>query len=225
MVGAGRRACLLVVSTATIPLFTKKFRTLGLSNASIEQILGRGLCERRPLLPSFCIYFMMSTYILTLLAASLAAAVIELLSPKGEGGRIASHVRLVAGLFLLVMLLEPLQEGLNLLRSAAAGELTIRLPQASDIHDTADYGYAFWDTVEAVSRGEVEAWVTEILEAEFSIPPSDCVVEAVCERDGDGLVLRELRIGLRGKYMLKDPHPIEAYFSERLGCPCYVTAI
>ena len=175
---------------------------------------------------------MMSTYILTLLAASLAAAVIELLSPKGEGGRIASHVRLVAGLFLLAMLLEPLQEGLHLLRSAAEGELTLRLPQTSDIH-AADYNAVLWDTFKAVSRGEVEAWVAETLETEFSIPPSDCAVEAVCETEAaaeddpysGSLTLRELRIGLRGRSALRDPHAIEVFFSEKLGCPCYVTVI
>ena len=46
----------------------------------------------------------MSNYILTLLAASLAACMIELLAPKGDGGRTASYVRMIAGLFLLGIL-------------------------------------------------------------------------------------------------------------------------
>jgi len=61
-------------------------------------------------------------YLLSLLTASLAAAIAELLAPKGEGGRITAHIRMVAGLFLLVALLNPLREGIRLLRDAALGD-------------------------------------------------------------------------------------------------------
>ena len=168
----------------------------------------------------------MSDYILTLLAASLAVAVIELLAPKGEGGRLASHVRLVAGLFLLVLLLNPLREGISLLRKAADGDLTLRLDSPMDLtYDSAAYDRVFRDTLAEVGRGEVEAWVTNTLQTEFSIPPSDCAVEAVCEADGEKISLRELRIGLSGAYRLQNPHPIEVFFAEKLGCACYVTVL
>ena len=69
----------------------------------------------------------MKSYILTLLSASLAASVVELLAPNGEGGRLASHIRMIAGLFLLVALLTPLREGIRLLREAADGDLSSRV--------------------------------------------------------------------------------------------------
>ena len=167
----------------------------------------------------------MSAYILTLLSASLAVCVIELLLPKGDGGRVASHVRLVSGLFLLVALLNPLREGLTLLRSAASGELgeviAERLPTSSPEEDyAASFNATLW---------EVEAWVKETLSAVFAIPSEGCAVEAVCQveetEEGVALSLAELRIGLKGKYILEDPHPIETYVSERLGCPCFVTVL
>ena len=71
----------------------------------------------------------MNTYILSLLAASLAAAVVELITPKGEGGRLVSHVRMVAGLFLLVALLAPLREGITLLLDAAQGDMASRVEE------------------------------------------------------------------------------------------------
>ena len=167
----------------------------------------------------------MSNYILTILAASLAACMIELLAPKGDGGRTASYVRMIAGLFLLVSLLTPLREGLNILRAAAdgdlAGSIADRLPESMP----EDYEATFGSALSAVGKQETEAWVTEILDSVFKIPPSGCAVEAVCESDGTELTLRELRIGLKGKYALEDPHPLEAYFAEQLGCPCYVTVL
>ena len=39
----------------------------------------------------------------------------------------------------------------------------------------------------------------------------------------DTLTVTEVRISLKGSYTLRDPHPIESYFSSQLGCPCYVT--
>ena len=172
----------------------------------------------------------MSAYVLTLLSASVAVCIVELLLPKGDGGQVASHVRLVSGLLLLVALLNPLREGLLLLRSAATGELgellEDRLPP---IPSDEVYGEAFDSALSEVGQQEVEAWVLETLELVFAVSADGCAVEAVCEVEGDTesptLALRELRIGLRGGYALQDPHPIEDYFAERLGCPCFVTVI
>ena len=165
----------------------------------------------------------MNAYILTILAASLAAAMIELLAPKGDGDRIAAHVRMIAGLFLLVVLLQPLKEGILLLRSAASGDLTDRLSEAVPDYAPTDYEAAFNDTLTAVGKGEVEAWVASALNTVFSIPPSGCTVEAICEAEETTLILREVRIALHGKYVFENPHLIEAYVSEQLGCACYVT--
>ncbi len=165
----------------------------------------------------------MNTYILTLLSAALMAAVVELLSPKGEGGRTASHIRMVAGLFLLVALLEPLRAGMELLRNAVSGDLTARLEAALPVESPEDYGAIFGDTLTAISRNEVEAFVRSALESDFGIPSSDHTVAAICAYEDGTLILQELRISLHGSHLLHDPHPIEAYFTEKLNCPCFVT--
>lgn len=166
----------------------------------------------------------MNRYILTLLSASLAAAVVELLSPKGEGGRIVSHIRMIAGLFLLVVLLNPLKEGVELLRRATDGSLTDRLESMLPANPSADYEAIFGDTITAVSRDEVEAFVVSVLGSDFGIPPSGCTVSASCVYEDAALTVTEIRIALHGVYMMKDPHPIEACFAERLNCDCFVTA-
>ena len=172
----------------------------------------------------------MTAYILTLLSASVAVCLVELLLPKGDGGRIASHVRLVSGLLLLVSMLNPLREGLLFLRSAASGDLgdviADRLP---NLPYEENYDDAFQATLTEVGRRETEAWVVETLGIVFAIPSEGCAVEAVCDAGEDTeesiLTLREVRIGLRGAYALENPHPIEDYFTERLGCPCFVTVL
>ena len=164
-----------------------------------------------------------NSYVLTLLSASLAAAVVTLLSPKGEGGRMTAQIRMIAGLFLLAALLPPLRTGIDLLRDAVNGDLTARLESMLPHGDTDSYEAAFGDTLTAVSRAEVEDFARSALQTEFGIPPENCAVSAVCTYEEELLSLSELRISLHGSHSLVNPHPIEVYFTEQLKCPCYVT--
>ena len=163
-------------------------------------------------------------YLLSLLTASLAAAIAELLAPKGEGGRITAHIRMVAGLFLLVALLNPLREGIRLLRDTALGDPAARLEDLIPSDLKTDYAAVFGDSLTAISSREVEAWITTELESRFDIPPSGCRVWVSCSYEEDTLTVTEARIALLGQYSLKDPHTIESYFSDQLNCPCFVTA-
>lgn len=166
----------------------------------------------------------MNTYILSLLVASLAAALVELLAPRGDGGRIASHVRMIAGLFLLVSLLSPLKVAVSYIRDVADGTLRDDLLAAytPDI-PAEDYEATFGATLASVGRDEVSAWVKTTLQDRFSVPPNNTTVEVVCLSNGETLTVSEVRIALIGSSVWKDPHPIEAYITEQLACPCYIT--
>jgi hypothetical protein len=165
----------------------------------------------------------MKTYILTLLAASIAAAVIQLLAPKGEGGKLGEHIRMITGLFLLVSLLTPLKEGIALLRSAAEGELSEHLTVEVPDGALGDYAGVFGDTLSFVGQEEVKAWVVSELETRFGIPSSGCRVSVTCAVEEECLTVSEVRIALRGGYVTENPHPIESRVTEVMGCPCYVT--
>lgn len=165
----------------------------------------------------------MNTYILTILSACIAAAVIQLLSPKGEGGKLAEHIRMIAGLFLLVILLIPLKAGLDLIRSAAEGDLSQQITAHLPTLPENDYQAVFDHTLTAVGQEEVKAWVVSVLDSEFGIPPSGCTVSVTCVTQEAELTLIDVRISLHEPYMTENPHPIEAYVTERLSCPCYVT--
>lgn len=165
----------------------------------------------------------MKPYILSLLSASLVAAVVELIAPKGEGGRMASYIRMVAGLYLLVALLNPLREGISLLRSMADGDLVSRVESLFPSDVETDYNGVFGDSLTAIGEDEICSWVTDAMESRFGIPPDGCRAWASCAYDENILTITEVRISLQGNYALRDPHPIETYFSSQLDCPCYVT--
>ena len=161
----------------------------------------------------------MTPYILSLVAAAMAAAVVELLAPKGEGGRISAQVRMVAGLFILVALLLPLRDGVAFLTELSDGG-GLAIPS----YDAPDYESTLQASVVSLGSAELSAWVTSTLEAEFSISPDLAEVVPVWgESDTTPPPLAEVYIVLSGKAVLTDPHPIEAFFADALGCPCRVS--
>lgn len=158
-----------------------------------------------------------------LIAAAVAATLVELIAPQGEGGRIGGQVRLVAGLCILIALIQPLREGITILRAMAEGDLYEMLPDM-EIPVEEEYDSVWADTLVGMGEQEVESWVAGVLEREFRIHSGNRRVQAICEAGEDGaLCVREVRIALWGAAIWKDPHTIETYVSERLSCPCTVS--
>ncbi len=161
----------------------------------------------------------MTSYILSLTVASLAAVLVELLAPKGENGRLGAGVRMVAGLFLLVALLTPLRAGVDFLSDLAEGD-GVDLPA----YDAPDYESTLQASVLSLGHAELTAWVKQTLATEFSISAESAeVVVIFAEADTLTPPPAVVYIVLSGTAMLEDPHPIEAYFEERLSCPCHVS--
>ena len=165
----------------------------------------------------------MTTYVYTLLVSALGLALVELVSPKGEGGKLAASVRMLAGLCLLAVLLTPLREGVRLLSSFRDGSLSERVEEMIPEGALPDYGEAFGHTLTDVTEQEVEAWILSHLASAYGIPSEGCTVSAFCTYEDEIVTITEVRIALAGKYALTDPHPIESAVTQTLGCPCFVT--
>ena len=167
----------------------------------------------------------MASYILSLVAASMAAAIVELLAPRGEGGRIAAQVRMVAGLFLIVALLLPLRDGVAFLADLADGDgLDVDIPS----YDASAYEATLQVSLLSMGSEELAAWVRNTVAEELSISADLVEVIPVWGESGNGSEtipppLAEVYVVLSGSAVLADPHAIEALVSEALGCPCRVS--
>ena len=157
-----------------------------------------------------------------LIATAVAATLVELIAPQGEGGRRGGQVRLIAGLCILIALIQPLREGITLLRAVAEGNLSEMIPDM-ELPSEEEYGSVWADTLEGLGEQEVASWVEGVLGREFGINPDNRRVQVICENTDSTLCVREVRIALWGAAIWKDPHAIEAYVSERLFCPCTVS--
>ncbi len=80
----------------------------------------------------------MKDYLLTLIAASLVAVLVGILSPDGERGGIAKHMKLLTSLFLVCVLISPLQSGIEGLQRLMRGELSLPDLDESEQEDYLD---------------------------------------------------------------------------------------
>lgn len=165
----------------------------------------------------------MADYVYSFILTAVAAVLVELLAPTGEGGRLGGGVRLVAALCMLVMLIQPLQEGITLLRSIADG--TPDFSWAGDISaDESDYEHILQEELSGLGRGEVTAWVTDALADRFGIPKDNHTVTVTMgAAEGEAMpVVAHVTILLHGSSVFENPHQIEDYITDKLGCPCTV---
>ena len=161
----------------------------------------------------------MNGYVMALVMTGIAAAVAELLSPSE---RLAGHIRLVAGLCVLLALLAPIGSVAEYVHGVSEGGLDVGeiLPEL----EYEDYGESFAEELVRITAKETEAWVSDALENRFGVPPSarEIYVRAEMTGDGQAPTLARVDIVLHTSAILQNPHDIQAFVESNLKCPCTV---
>ena len=163
----------------------------------------------------------MQAFILSLISAALAVAILSILSPSGSSDGIAKHVRLLSSLFLICVMLAPVKEFITGIQDVANGTLT--LPEL-DIPDRSDTEELLQSALDGASKEYFVQSLTLLLEEEFGIATGNarCVVKWAQTEDGEKP--ETITVILSGNAIWKDPSRIEAFTKDLLGCEC-VTAI
>lgn len=163
-----------------------------------------------------------------LLLLLLGAGILEYLLPaEGSGGKTSAAYRAVAGLCILLAMLKPLTQGLSLLHDLSAGGtdgLRGRLEQMDILppEDTSAGEKKLADRLAEAGASQVEEWVYAALDSTFGIPARHATVTACVSvdlSDGEYVRLEQVYICLSGSAALRNPHDIESWFSDALGCP------
>jgi predicted PurR-regulated permease PerM len=163
----------------------------------------------------------MKTYIVGLFALAIVCAVVELLSPEGEGGGIARHIKLMTGLCLLAALLTPvlslLRQGTNipsLLEEALDEWLSEKEQAEAEMSDRWQEQYEQMDTSMAADM------IRSMLAQHFSVADTDIAVTVVLGEDGASI--GHLRIALTGRAIWLNTHELEIYIEDTFGCACTI---
>lgn len=165
----------------------------------------------------------MTDYVYAFIFTAVAAVIVEMLATTGTGGRLGGAARLVAGLCMLVMLLDPLQEGISFIRSLADGRMELTW-EGETSADESYYKDILQEELAGLGRSEVAAWVTAVMDSQFGIPAENhtVTVSVTPAEDGGLPAVTGITIVLHGASVFENPHQIEAYITDRSGYPCTV---
>lgn len=162
----------------------------------------------------------MKQYLMSLFVLALCCAVVELLSPEGEGGGIARHIRLLVGLCLLCVAIAPLTayvaQGISPLE-ALEGAVDEWLDKSE--HSGEDFEARWEEQSEALDLTVAAETVAEMIEEHFSLAAADCRVSLTTDGQGE---LVEVRVALTGRAIWTDARAIQEMIDELLGCGCTV---
>lgn len=161
----------------------------------------------------------MKSYLLTLLGAALAVTLVGLLSPKGEGGGMEKHLRLICALFLICVLISPLSGAIDQIREMFDG-----IHEIPGIGNTAQDGYReqMQQAADAASRQYFSDMLTQTLEQKFSIAMGDVRCSVAWDTVNGTLQPTQVTVLLSGRAIWMSPREIESFVSDLLGCICTV---
>ncbi len=163
----------------------------------------------------------MKDYLIGLLAASMIAALVGLLTPDGERGGIGKHVKLLTALFLVCVLIAPIGSAIEGLKKLFEGG--IDLPGMEETPDQS-YQEELSGALENASTAYFTQMLTQVLENQFQIPAGELRCAVSWESVGEALKPTRVTVVLSGSAIWKDPRAIEDFVEELLGCNC-VSAI
>ena len=165
----------------------------------------------------------MTTYLTTLITASLTVSLVTLLSPDGERAGIAKHMRLLTGLFLICVLISPLFHIIEGLCNSEGGAMQIPGIE-QDQPPKESYQEQLDQAMSQASTSYFTQMLTQMIESQFAISEGNirCTVE--WDRSEETPIPRRVTVVLSGKAIWKDPRQIEAFVTNLIGCEC-VSAI
>lgn len=164
----------------------------------------------------------MTSYLLTMLTAAIVLAFVNILTPNGIRGGIASYQRLLTALLLVCILISPLSDALQWIKDAANGSLSF--PMLEGFEGETDYSDQMNNALDASSKSYFTQMLTQTLSQHFSLAKEDMRCLVSWSDDPSESAPVSVTVILSGRAIWHDPQKIEAYVRNLLGCEC-ITAI
>jgi hypothetical protein len=159
----------------------------------------------------------MKIYIVSIVALSIFASAVILLSPEGKNGGIAKHLRLLSALCLLAVITDPLLSFVKKLSSPSTEDLTHILIEGVGESDAEDI---FLESISDFSASSLQNELERLICLNFGIDKSDISVSTAHTKTSDGISFSSVTVKISGMAILKDPRDIENYVTELTGLPC-----
>lgn len=155
----------------------------------------------------------MKGYILSIICICVVGSVVSVLSLDGSGGGISKHIKLIFGLCVILVCIEPIKDGIEYLKGADLSQSI--LPSDSDADKYEDI---FKSSYTAAEVEILKNGIKNVLAEKFGIDGSECDISISLITADRGSSLSRVLITLYGSAVWQDTAAIEAYLSQLLGC-------
>ena len=163
----------------------------------------------------------MKESLFSLVALAVCCAVVEHLSPGGQGGTWSKYLRLLCSLCLLLALVEPIS-ALLLGVADLPARIEAYLSSLSEESEYDERAQQQWSQEQQrLDCALVAAALSQGLQREFSIAAQDMTLGVGADAAGERLV--SVSVGLSGSAIWQDTHAIEDWLAQQLGSSVTVT--
>ena len=163
---------------------------------------------------------MIKGYILSVMCISIIGSLIAMLSPEGEGGGIGMNTRLIFGLCVVLVCINPIKDIVLQIKDLDF-DSNIGLPDGEDDR----YDEIFDSSYSAAEIENLKGGIKQMLSDRFNIDGPVCAVSVKVTSAGEGKSrLEHIFITLYGSAIFKNTDEIEDYFGKIFGCEI-ITAI
>lgn len=152
----------------------------------------------------------MRGYILSIICISVIGSMISMLSPDGDGGGISKHIKLIFGLSVVLVCINPINEMVNYINELDFNSI-IEQPES----ESEKYNEIFDGAYESAEIDNLKKGIKQILSDRFDIDSSECKVSLSLT---ENRTLWRVVITLYGSAVWKNTNEIEDYLENLLGC-------
>ena len=163
---------------------------------------------------------MIKGYILSVMCISIIGSLIAMLSPEGEGGGIGKNTRLIFGLCVVLVCINPIKDIVLQIKDLDF-DSNIGLPDGEDDR----YEEIFDSSYSSAEIENLKGGIKQMLSDRFNIDGTECAVSVKVIPAGEGKSrLEHIFITLYGSAIFKNTDEIEDYFGKIFSCEI-ITAI
>ena len=161
----------------------------------------------------------MKGYIISVICISVITSLISMLTPDGEGGGIGKNMKLVCGLCIVFVSVNPIIKIVDGIKSLDIESIVEGTEDEEKYQDMFDSSYT------AAELANLKSGIKQMLSDRFGVEMSECDVTLTVQNNENGQSeLVRIFITLYGSAIFKNTAEIEKYLGEIFNCEI-VTAI
>ena len=158
----------------------------------------------------------MGEYIYSVVCVSAAIGIASAVAPEGIRGGLKKHMKLIAGLCLLCVMIGPIVGAIDTIRDTFDAATEGINGEGEDLRG--GYENIYKSYLEGEYGDNVALAVKDCLLERFSIPGDECRVRV--DFDNELIEPEKITVILSGRSVLRDPKEIKSFVRETFGCEC-----